>query len=58
MWSFPVTDMADMERRLEENGLTPVSGPVEYTSPTLGHHLSMTVLDPSGFLVELFQPME
>ena len=58
MWSFPVRDMADMERRLEENGLTPVSGPVEYTSPTLGRHLSMTVLDPTGYMVELFQPVD
>jgi catechol 2,3-dioxygenase-like lactoylglutathione lyase family enzyme len=58
MWSFPVRDMAEMERRLAENGLEPLSGPVEYTSPSLGAHRSMTVLDPSGFLVELFQPVE
>ncbi len=58
MWTFPVRDMAEMEQRLAENGLTPVSGPVQYTSPTLGPHLSMTVLDPTGYMVELFQPVE
>jgi catechol 2,3-dioxygenase-like lactoylglutathione lyase family enzyme len=58
MWTFPVRDMAEMEARLEAAGLTPVAGPMELTSPTLGRHLAMTVLDPTGFMVELFQPVE
>ena len=58
MWSFPVRDMAEMERRLTENTIDLVSPPVEYTSPSLGRHLSMTVLDPTGYMVELFQPVE
>lgn len=58
MWTFPVRDIEEMERRIRDNGLEPVSPPVEYTNPSLGTHRAMTVLDPSGFMVELFQPVE
>lgn len=58
MWSFPVRDMAEMARRLAEHGVEPLSPPVEYVCPSLGANRSMTVLDPSGFLVELFEPAE
>jgi catechol 2,3-dioxygenase-like lactoylglutathione lyase family enzyme len=55
MWSFPVRDMDEMLDRLSAAGIEPFSPPVEYESPSLGHHRSVTVLDPSGFMVELFQ---
>jgi catechol 2,3-dioxygenase-like lactoylglutathione lyase family enzyme len=58
MWSFPVRNMAEMEQRLAEAGVEPLSSPVEYSSPTLGAHRAMTVIDPSGFLVELFEPFQ
>jgi catechol 2,3-dioxygenase-like lactoylglutathione lyase family enzyme len=58
MWSFPVRDIAEMEGRLREHGLEPLAGPVEYVSPSLGKHRSMTVLDPTGYMVELFEPVE
>lgn len=58
MWSFPVRDMDEILGRLEAAGVELFSGPVEYDSPSLGHHKSVTVLDPSGFMVELFQTVE
>jgi catechol 2,3-dioxygenase-like lactoylglutathione lyase family enzyme len=58
MWSFPVTDMGEMVQRLSHAGVEPVAGPVEYSSPSLGAHRAMTVLDPSGYMVELFEPLE
>jgi len=30
---------------------------VELVSPSLGRHRALTVLDPNGFLVELFEPL-
>jgi catechol 2,3-dioxygenase-like lactoylglutathione lyase family enzyme len=58
MWSFPVRDMDEMQKRLQAAGVEPFSPPVEYDSPSLGHHKSVTVIDPSGFMVELFQSLE
>jgi len=58
MWSFPVRDMDEVLGRLEAAGIDLFAPPVEYTSPSLGHHEAVTVLDPSGFLVELFQRAE
>jgi len=58
MWSFPVRDLNEMLARLEAAGIGPFSPPVEYESPSLGHHKSMTVIDPSGFMVELFQTID
>lgn len=58
MWTFPVRDLDEMLGRLTEAGIEPVAGPVETTSPTLGHHRALTVLAPNGFLVELFQPLD
>jgi len=58
MWSFPVRDIDEMARRLNEAGVEPFAPPVEYESPSLGRNKSMTVIDPSGFMVELFQPVE
>ena len=58
MWSFPVRDMDEILTRLAAAGIEPFSPPVEYESPSLGHHKSVTVIDPSGFMVELFQNIE
>ena len=58
MWSFPVRDMDEMLTRLETAGIEPFAPVAEYSSPSLGHHKSVTVLDPSGFMVELFQTVE
>jgi len=58
MWSFPVRDMDEIAQRLADAGIEPFSAPVEYESPSLGRHTSMTVVDPSGFMVELFQTVE
>jgi catechol 2,3-dioxygenase-like lactoylglutathione lyase family enzyme len=58
MWSFAVRDMDEILARLETAGIEPFSAPVEYNSPSLGHHKSVTVLDPSGFMVELFQTID
>lgn len=55
MWSFPVRDMDEVLGRLEAAGVEYFAPPVEYDSPSLGHHRSVTILDPSGFMVELFQ---
>ena len=58
MWSFPVRDMDEILERLSAAGIEPFSRPVEYESPSLCHHTSVTVIDPSGFMVELFQTIE
>lgn len=58
MWSFPVRDIDEIGERLTAAGIEPFSPPVAYESPSLGRHKSMTVLDPNGFMVELFQPIE
>ncbi len=58
MWTFPVRDLDAMARRLSERGIEPLSPPLEYTSPSLGSHRAMTVLDPNGFLVELFETLD
>ncbi|MEE4271755.1 MAG: VOC family protein [Thermoanaerobaculales bacterium] len=58
MWSFPVRDMDETLTRLEAAGIEPFAPMVEYSSPSLGHHKSVTVLDPSGFMVELFQTVD
>jgi catechol 2,3-dioxygenase-like lactoylglutathione lyase family enzyme len=58
MWSFPVRDMDEILGRLEAGGVELFAGPVEYDSPSLGRHKSVTVIDPSGFMVELFQTVE
>ena len=58
VWSFPVRDMDEILGRLEAAGIDLFAPPVEYTSPSLGHHEAVTVLDPSGFLVELFQTID
>jgi len=58
MWSFPVRDMEEILGRLSAAGIEPFSPPVEYESPSLGRHRCMTVLDPNGFMVELFQTVE
>ena len=58
MWSFRVRDMDEILQRLGDAGIEPFSPPVEYESPSLGHHKSVTVIDPSGFMVELFQIVE
>jgi catechol 2,3-dioxygenase-like lactoylglutathione lyase family enzyme len=57
MWSFPVSDLAATAARLAAAGVAPVAGPVELVSPSLGRHRALTVLDPNGFLVELFEPI-
>jgi catechol 2,3-dioxygenase-like lactoylglutathione lyase family enzyme len=54
MWSFPVKDVTEHERRARQAGVTVVGGPVEYESPELGPHRALTLLAPNGFLVELF----
>ena len=58
MWSFPVRDMDEILARLQEAEIEPFAPMVEYDSPSLGRHKSVTVLDPSGFMVELFQTIE
>jgi catechol 2,3-dioxygenase-like lactoylglutathione lyase family enzyme len=58
MWSFPVRDMDEILARLAAAGIEPFSPPVEYESPSLGRHRSVTVLDPGGFMVELFQVID
>jgi catechol 2,3-dioxygenase-like lactoylglutathione lyase family enzyme len=57
MWSFPVRDIDEMAQRLANAGVELVAGPAELTSPSLGLHRAITVLDPSGFMVELFEPV-
>lgn len=54
MWSFPVRDAAETEKRLRAAGATIVGGPVILDSVDLGRHRALTVLAPNGFLVELF----
>ncbi len=56
MWSFPVRDLDAMAQRLAAAGVAPVAGPIELVSPELGTHRALTVLDPTGFMVELFEP--
>ncbi len=58
MWSFPVRDLEDTVARLNGAGVEIVGGPVSYESPELGVHSSLTVLDPNGMMIELFQPTD
>ncbi len=59
MWSFPVRDMDEMEQRLAENaGSTRSRRRWSTRVRRWVTHLSMTVLDPTGYMVELFQPVE
>ncbi|MEM7587703.1 MAG: VOC family protein, partial [Acidobacteriota bacterium] len=54
-WTFPVRDLAEVERRARQAEVQIVAGPIEYTSPSLGQHQALTVLAPNGFLIELVQ---
>ncbi|MEM7483478.1 MAG: VOC family protein [Acidobacteriota bacterium] len=54
-WTFPVRDLAEIERRIAKAGVEVVGGPVDYDSPLLGAHRALTVLAPNGFLVELIE---
>lgn len=58
MWTFPVRDLTEMEVRIRAAGIEPFAGPVELESPSLGRHRALTVLDPGGFMVELFEAVE
>ncbi|HSL16979.1 MAG TPA: VOC family protein, partial [Methylomirabilota bacterium] len=58
MWTFPVRDLTEMEARIRSAGIEPFAGPVELESPSLGRHRALTVLDPGGFMVELFETVE
>ena len=57
MWSFPVRSLAQTRERLRKAGTPVVHEPVELDTPALGPHRSMTVLDPNGMLIELFEPL-
>ncbi|MBM3791026.1 MAG: extradiol dioxygenase [Acidobacteria bacterium] len=54
MWSFPVRDVAAVEKQARRKGIEVVSGPVSCESPEMGPHRALTLLAPNGFLVELF----
>ncbi len=54
-WTFPVRDLAEVERRAKDAAAPIVAGPVAYDSPSLGRHRALTVLTPNGFLIELFE---
>ena len=54
MWSFPVNDMNKIIANIKRTNTPIVHGPVSYDSPSLGEHRSVTVLTPSGFIIELF----
>jgi hypothetical protein len=56
MWSYPVRDFEEIQRRVEKAKVPVVHGPVSYESPSLGKHRVMTVRAPNGFMVELFEP--
>jgi catechol 2,3-dioxygenase-like lactoylglutathione lyase family enzyme len=58
IWTFPVTDVDEIERRARRHGTAIVAGPVQYTSPSLGQHRAMTLRAPNGFLVEVFAAAE
>ncbi len=58
MWTFPVPDLDAMLERLDAAGVEPFAGPTELDSPSLGRHRALTVLDPGGFMVELFETVE
>ena len=55
MWSFPVQDMDDTLRRLRAADTPLFAGPVDYESPALGKARVVTVTDPNGMLIELFE---
>ncbi|MEO1575383.1 MAG: VOC family protein [Pseudomonadota bacterium] len=55
MWSFPVRDLDQTREALQKAGTTVVHEPVELDTPSLGRHRAMTVLDPNGMLIELFE---
>lgn len=55
MWSFPVTDLAEVSRRATAFGATIVHEPTSIEDPLHGPIRAMTVLAPNGFLVELFE---
>ncbi|MEO0347374.1 MAG: VOC family protein [Pseudomonadota bacterium] len=55
MWSFPVTDLAEVARRATDFGARIVHQPVTIEDPLHGLVHAMTVLAPNGFLVELYE---
>ena len=55
MWSFPVTDIAEVARRADAFGARIVHEPVALEDPLHGNVRVMTVLAPNGFLVELYE---
>lgn len=57
MWSFPVTSLAEVERRAKTKGVNRQAGPVTVDVPDLGARRAATYLAPNGFLVEVFERM-
>ncbi len=56
-WTFEVPDLEVIQRRLADAGIELLAPPTELSTPSLGHHRALTVLDPNGFLVELFEAL-
>ena len=56
MWSYKVKDLDAILARAEAEGVPVHAGPKTYTSPSLGAHRAVTLLAPSGFMIEVFEP--
>ncbi len=55
MWTFHCTDLDQVLTRAAGHQIEVVSGPVSYHDPITGEAAYLSLLTPSGFLVEIFQ---
>jgi len=55
MWSFQCTDLAKVLSKASAHNIKVISGPSQYQDPITGDAAYVTLLTPSGFLVEVFQ---
>ena len=55
MWTFPVADLDEVERRARQSGAEVVWGPAPASNPLWGTARAMTLRTPDGFTVELFE---
>lgn len=55
MWSFPVTDLDEVEHRAREFGAEIIHTPTQIDDPLHGSIRAMTLLAPNEFLIEVFE---
>lgn len=58
MWSFETRDIGDVLKHAIEQNSTIVSEPIDYVDPITSAGRFMTLLTPSGFLIEVFEAIK